>query len=327
MTISVRRLVPAALAVALLAGCGASASAGKTGAKPTAASQSTQLTAPQSTPTAAATPVITGGSVAATVNGHPIPMSTYRLLVTFGLRQYAGQPGATPKAIAAQAMKQVVMEEVVRQYAAAHHISVSSSQMQAEITSEQKQAGSVAKFNATLARAGLTKAEYERVFLQPNLLGQRVSQVLFPIRPKLVPSAHVRHILISLKPTGKPARTNAQAKALATRILGQVQHGGNFATLASKYSDDPGTAAHGGDLGTIYRGQMVAPFDHAAFTLAVNHPALIHTVYGWHIIEVLSRGKSQQPAQAEQQQQQQKFTAWVNAQTKTATVKELAKVK
>ena len=63
----------------------------------------------------------------------------------------------------------------------------------------------------------------------------------------------VRHILIKV-PTGANAQTVAAAKAKAEGILKQLKSGANFADLAKKYSDDPGSKAQGGELGFIQHG-------------------------------------------------------------------------
>jgi foldase protein PrsA len=87
-------------------------------------------------------------------------------------------------------------------------------------------------------------------------------------------SREVRHILI-------------KRKALANRIYGQLRNGGNFAQLAKRYSEDPGSKTQGGKL-TISRGQTVPQFDRIAFQLKVNQlSAPVKTQYGFHIIQAL----------------------------------------
>lgn len=324
MRLSPFRLVLLPLALLLMAGCGAkSASSGSTPIPPTSAAAPTA--GPQSTRAVPPTPVITGGSVAAIVNGHKIPMSLYRALVIYGQRQYAGQPGATTKAIAQQAMNQVIDNEVIREYAVAHHVDVPASAVDAQVTSTEQQAGGAAKFQSELTQAGLTMPIF-RSLLQSNLRAQKLAGILFPLKSTPEPAVHVRHILISLQPQGKPARTNAQAKVLAEKILGQVQHGGNFAALAKQYSDDPGSASKGGDLGNVFRGETVPPFEHAAFTLKVDQPAIIQTQFGYHIIEVLGHTMAPPPVQTQQRAQQQKFTTWVHQQVGKAHIQRIAKV-
>ena len=96
----------------------------------------------------------------------------------------------------------------------------------------------------------------------------------------------VRHILIAV-PQGADAQTDAAAKAKAQDILKQLKNGGNFAELASKYSDDPGSKTAGGELGFLDRGKTVPEFDKAAFTLAPGQISdMIKTQFGYHILQV-----------------------------------------
>jgi peptidyl-prolyl cis-trans isomerase D len=95
----------------------------------------------------------------------------------------------------------------------------------------------------------------------------------------------VRHILI--KTQGKPKEEAAKLRAKAEDILKQLQHGGDFAELAKKNSEDPGSAAKGGELGWIVRGQTVPNFEKTAFSLKPGElSGLVETEYGYHIIQV-----------------------------------------
>lgn len=102
-----------------------------------------------------------------------------------------------------------------------------------------------------------------------------------------------RHILIRFKGAqGAPKPTDpteeaalAKAKDLRTKILG----GADFAKLAETESDDPGTAPHGGDLGSFGKGRMVAAFEQAAFAAEpgkVTEP--VKSPFGYHLILVES---------------------------------------
>src|ERR1700712_3265534 len=96
----------------------------------------------------------------------------------------------------------------------------------------------------------------------------------------------VRHILIAV-PQGADAKTDAAAKAKAEDILKQIKAGGNFADLASKNSDDPGSKTAGGELGFLDRGKTVPEFDKAAFSLNPGQTSdLIKTQFGYHILQV-----------------------------------------
>src|SRR5579872_3852347 len=95
----------------------------------------------------------------------------------------------------------------------------------------------------------------------------------------------VRHILF--KTTGKTPDEDAKIKAKAEDVLKQIKGGADFADLARKNSEDPGSATKGGDLDWIVRGQTVKPFEDAAFSLKPNELSpLVKTEYGYHILQV-----------------------------------------
>jgi len=100
--------------------------------------------------------------------------------------------------------------------------------------------------------------------------------------------AKSRHILIKVAP-GADAKTDAEAKAKAESILKQIQGGADFAALAKKYSDDPGSKDSGGELGFAERGRMVPAFDTAIFTQKIGDTQIIKTQYGYHIVQVEAR--------------------------------------
>ena len=96
----------------------------------------------------------------------------------------------------------------------------------------------------------------------------------------------VRHILIAV-PAGSDAKTDAAAKAKAQDILKQIKSGGNFADLAKKNSDDPGSKDQGGELGWLDRGKTVPEFDKVAFSLSPGQTSdLVKTQFGYHILQV-----------------------------------------
>ena len=101
-------------------------------------------------------------------------------------------------------------------------------------------------------------------------------------------TATSRHILIKLEPNAD-AKADAAAKAKADDILKQIQNGGNFAELAKKYSDDPGSKDTGGELGPSQRGRMVPEFDNAIFTQKIGETKIVKSQFGYHIVQVESR--------------------------------------
>ncbi len=103
---------------------------------------------------------------------------------------------------------------------------------------------------------------------------------------KVQDQVKVRHILISV-PQGADSKTDAAAKAKAEDVLKQIKAGGNFAELAEKNSDDPGSKTQGGELGWLDRGKTVPEFDKIAFSLAPGQTSdLVKTQFGYHILQV-----------------------------------------
>ena len=101
---------------------------------------------------------------------------------------------------------------------------------------------------------------------------------------------HAHHILIT-------AKDDASALAQAKDVLAQAQAGKDFGELAKKYSQDPGSAQNGGDLGWAERGSFVAPFADALFGMQVGEiKGPVKTQYGYHIIRLdeiqAAKGKS-----------------------------------
>jgi peptidyl-prolyl cis-trans isomerase D len=101
----------------------------------------------------------------------------------------------------------------------------------------------------------------------------------------------VAHILIKTPLPVPGAKEDekgiADARAKAEDVLKQVKAGGDFAKLAEKYSDDPGSAKAGGELGWIGRGRTVAEFEKSAFSLGKGQTSdLVKSSYGFHIIRV-----------------------------------------
>jgi len=97
------------------------------------------------------------------------------------------------------------------------------------------------------------------------------------------------HILIEPKttePNVDPNQAKAQAKAKAQNLLQQIKAGADFAELAKAHSSCP-SSAKGGDLGFFSRGDMVEPFEKAAFSLEPGQISdVVETQFGYHIIKV-----------------------------------------
>jgi peptidyl-prolyl cis-trans isomerase SurA len=99
-----------------------------------------------------------------------------------------------------------------------------------------------------------------------------------------------RHILIALTP-GAPAADSVAAYVRAKEIIDSLKAGKDFGELATTYSQDPSVKQNRGDLYYFTAGQMVAPFEDAAFAMKPGETTTtpVRTQYGLHIIQVTER--------------------------------------
>ena len=136
--------------------------------------------------------------------------------------------------------------------------------------------------------------------LSKNITALEVGQVTNPIataegynviklvdkrggQQKIIDQWHARHILISPS-TALPAD---MAKQQIDTIYEKLRQGEDFATLASTYSKDPGSASNGGDLGWVSEGDMVPSFEAMMKKTSVNDYSVpFQTQFGWHIVKV-----------------------------------------
>ncbi|HET8747494.1 MAG TPA: SurA N-terminal domain-containing protein [Ramlibacter sp.] len=136
------------------------------------------------------------------------------------------------------------------------------------------------------------------------------------------------HILIAVPP-GAPQAEKDKAKAKAEELLAQVKKNpDSFAEVAKKNSQDPGSAANGGDLDWFAPGAMVKPFAGALANLKTNEytKTPVQTQFGWHVIQLLGKRDRTPPtfdAVKDQLQQivlSKKFKAYSDDMMKTAKI-------
>jgi peptidyl-prolyl cis-trans isomerase C len=106
------------------------------------------------------------------------------------------------------------------------------------------------------------------------------------------------HILIKVDADTVEAQ-KAEARKKIETVQQKVKDGGDFAELAKEYSEGP-SKDRGGDLGYFKRGQMVKPFEDAAFAMKTNEVSgIIETRFGYHIIKVYDKKPEQNLAYAD----------------------------
>ncbi len=101
---------------------------------------------------------------------------------------------------------------------------------------------------------------------------------------KVVTQYQVSHVLIK----ADALTSNEQARDLATRLHDQVASGAaDFATIAAEYSDDPGSARNGGELGWVSRGEMVPEFEEMMLNTSQGEVSpVFETQFGWHFLQL-----------------------------------------
>jgi parvulin-like peptidyl-prolyl isomerase len=103
-------------------------------------------------------------------------------------------------------------------------------------------------------------------------------------------TASVRHILLLTQEKSEDEKAEILKKMEG--ILARAKKGEDFAELAKDYSEDPGSKDNGGLYENFGRGQMVPPFEEAAFSVPVGETSgIVETSFGYHVIKVMDRKK------------------------------------
>lgn len=136
------------------------------------------------------------------------------------------------------------------------------------------------------------------------------------------------HILVAVK-KGAAAADQALVKSKAEKLLAQLRKNpADFAKLAKENSDDPGSAARGGDLDFFGKGMMVKPFEEAVYKLKQDEISdLVQSDFGYHIIRLtevkpaavktLDEAKAEISAEIKKQQAAKKYSELVEIFTNT----------
>lgn len=231
-------------------------------------------------------------------------------------RRALGQPvpatGAELDQLRRQELESLINELVMIQAAQRDSIAVAPADVQAQVAAtlaeQERRFGGRAAFEAALQAEGLTLEEYRRVVaegVQRSGIRQQFEAILQRDRtPPPVSDAEVRAFFeersaelgprpatiefrqVVLAPEASDAARQAALEE-ARAALEAIRGGEDFATVARRYSDDPGTRDQGGDLGWFRRGRMVPAFERTAFALRSGQVSnIVETGFGLHIIKV-----------------------------------------
>jgi peptidyl-prolyl cis-trans isomerase C len=244
--------------------------------------------------------------VLARVNGENVTKSDFDKLIA-QMEMSAGQP--VPKErrdeIYRSALDQLVTYTLLKQETAARGIKADDKEVEQQMQQIRGQFKTEEEFTKALAgrgmtpdrlRSDMTKEAGIKTMMDAEVAGvPPVSDAEIrdfyeknPDKFKQPEGVRASHILIPV-PQGADDAAKKAAKAKAQAVLKKVKAGGDFAKLAQENSSD-GSAQQGGDLGFFTRGQMVGPFDSAAFSMKPGEISdLVETQFGFHIIKVTEK--------------------------------------
>ena len=206
-----------------------------------------------------------------------------------------------------QVLNELIAISLLTQDAKAQGVTATELEVQQFISSRKESFPSEEAYKQALAKSGITEdalrqqareqlavQKYVQTKLVQNVnvsdqatrdfYDKNKAQIAQPER------VHVRHILIGAK-ADAPAADKANARKKAEDLLQRIKGGEDFAKLAQENSDDPGSKPRGGDLPPFARGQMVPPFEAAAFALQKPNELspVVESPFGYHIIQLLER--------------------------------------
>jgi peptidyl-prolyl cis-trans isomerase SurA len=174
--------------------------------------------------------------------------------------------------------------------------------LEEEIKGLKEQFPSEEAFQEGLKKEGLTerdlrkkyKSQIKEKLLEDKLVSSKLSSVgisnkevkdffdfyqdSLPEQPEAV---RLSHILLTIKPSDYTLDSLEQK---AEKILSEAENGGDFASLAQKYSEDP-SKDKGGDLGFFKKGDLLPEFEKKAFSLNPGEIGMAKTNLGYHIIK------------------------------------------
>ena len=280
-----------------------------------ACSQSTPAVASSESPGQAAPPAPTAvkpvpaelPDIVARVNGQPISRTDLQQAVG-ELEARAGQsvPADERDRVLRGVLDQLVAYRLLAQESDTRKIAVPEADVDTRLAEIRSQFPSEQVFTQALAQRRLTLESFRADVRQSmqidrmldaevaggaTVTAEQVNDFYTKNPGQFQEAERVRasHILIRV-PDAADAAAKEQGRARAAEILKQVQAGGDFAALAKEHSQDPGSGPKGGDLGFFGRGQMVGPFEAAAFSLAAGQSSeLVETQFGFHIIKVVDK--------------------------------------
>jgi peptidyl-prolyl cis-trans isomerase C len=259
------------------------------------------------------------GDKVAVVNGVMISKDTYDRELDFFVRRAAqgGQqiPDGQMARMKDQVLESLIDRELLFQESKKKGIKVKTEAVSDQFQKIQQRYTNKEEFKKLLSNMGLTEsdvqAQIERGMAIQELIDKEVTEKIkvsdeetkafYDKNPQLFQQPEqikASHILIKVA-ADAPADQKAKARKKIEDVQQKVKNGEDFATLAKTYSEGP-SGPKGGDLGYFRRGQMVKPFEEAAFSLKPDETSeIVETQFGYHLIKVNDKKPAKKMTYAE----------------------------
>ncbi|MGE5577326.1 MAG: peptidylprolyl isomerase [Syntrophothermus sp.] len=274
----------------------------------------------------------------AVVNGKKIDRQDFLEAYQQEASRQESAGGAIPpgqlEAFQAYVLDKMINGEIILQASRKMGVKVTDKEVNAQLAEIEKYYGKE-RLNAALKEQKMSMRQLKQQIRDQLMIPKTLEKIQSSAKVtntdlrQAYEEVRARHILIRV-PDG--ADGDDKAKARAQEIMQQLLKGADFATLAKKYSEDPGSAKNGGDLDFFKHGQMVPEFEKMAFGLGVGEISQpVKTKYGYHIIKVEAKKEAKGPefdkvkkqleAQLLEQKKQETLQKWFEAEKKKADVK------
>ena len=249
------------------------------------------------------------GDKVAVVNGSVITQEELDREVSLVRQRFAsmGRPMGDVQllAIKGQVLETLISRELLYQEGQKKGIKVEKNRLEAEYEGLKKRFPSEEEFKNRLSSMKISEAEVksqiERGLLIQELIDKQITQkVVVPEKEvkgyydshpdsfRKPEQVRASHILIKVDPKADESQKAAARKKLE-EIRRRLLKGEDFVTLAREFSEGP-SKVKGGDLGYFGRGQMVKPFEDAAFALKIGELSdVVETRFGYHLIKVTGK--------------------------------------
>lgn len=176
-----------------------------------------------------------------------------------------------------------VLEQMVMKTVLEDNFEVNEDDLNEKLETYKEQYGE--QWESILAQSGYADEEAFREDLKIQLLQQEAL-----IKDIEVTDEEIQQRYDRMKTEIKASHILVADEATAKDLKAKLDEGADFATLATENSTDTGSAADGGNLSYFTAGDMVAPFEDAAYSMEIDEiSAPVQTTNGWHIIKVTDK--------------------------------------